>query len=239
LVENAWKAQKREEIMDAQPNIDAEGRTFRQLLEFLDTFGYRYRLRQGQNKAALTPRDLLTRLTRLEENQDSLLERRCEVRDEEAMLAGVAFSVWHVYFISYKGRQQQPVRSSPYLIEDLLESDSVLNWLEQQEPDRVIAVLQREARMSTFLEHYFQAVTGFVPKDLAATRLPIWCTYLEDLIFGLNPTGRLEFVEVCADTLIAWMGEIAEIHSAARHDNINLNDGEAEWITTEQSQNTP
>lgn len=190
--------------MYTPPNIDADGRTLRELLEYLQTFGYRYRLWQGKNsRFALLPPELLARL---QENQDPALVKQCAVQEEEVTIAGRTLYAWRILFIAYKKGHVQQTKPSTYYIEDLLYSGDVLSWLERQKPDRVVAILRNDARLSTFLENYYLDVLGFVPEKLAEARLPYWCVYLEELIFGMGPTGRLESVEVRAETLYAWLG---------------------------------
>ena len=213
--------------MYTPPNIDADGRTWLELLEFLRTFGHRYRLWQGKNsRSALRPQELLARL---QEKADPALEKLCAVQEEQVTIAGRAVYAWHISVVEPKKGRAPRTKPTAYYIEDLLHCECALNWLAWQEPGRVVAVMRRDARLSTFLENYYLDVLGFVPEDLATARLPYWCMYLEGLIFTLNPSGRRESVEVCAETLYAWLGEIAEIHSMGRNDNADLNDGEAEW----------
>ena len=206
------------------PNIDADGRTLLELLNFLQTFGHRYRLWHGKNsRSALRPQELLTRL-----QESPTLGKLCAVQEEQVAIAGRELYAWRISFVEQKSGRAPQEKPTAYYIEDLLHSQSVLDWLYRQEPRRVVAVIWRAAPLSTFLENYYLDVLGYMPEDLTKARLPYWCVYLERLIFGLNLSGRLESVEVCAETLYAWLEGIAEIHSMGRNDNADLNDGEDE-----------
>lgn len=214
--------------MWTSPNIDARGRTFRELLEFLRTFGYRYRLWKGKSsKTALTPHEVLFSLDAL----DPVLGQTCEVRMGEATVGKRTFYGWHVYFFPHQAsRSPGLARPSSYFIEDLLADWRVRDWLRQQVPDRVVAVLPRDAGRSTFLQTYYLDVLGYIPDPLETARLPLWCVYLEAFISGLRPEPRLPSVVVSAKTLDALLGVLATVCADVQGEpGLDLNDGEYGW----------
>lgn len=210
------------------PNIDAEGRTFRELLQFLIGFGPRYRLYKGKrNTAALTAQELLSSLDTL----DPVLEQTCEVQMVEVTIGKRTLYAWHVYFYPHQtNRLPGLAKPSPYYIEDLLAYWRVGEWLEQQVPGRVVAVLPRDASRSTFLQTYYLDVLRHVPEHLEKARPPLWYVYLEGFICGLGPHQRLSSVEVGAETLAAWLELIAAICAEVQGEpGFDLNDGMYGW----------
>lgn len=216
--------------MFTPPNIDAEGRTFEELLRFLAEFGSRYRLWKGKNsKAPLTPQAVLSCF----DAWDPALTQKCEVQPEKAVIGKRELEGWRVSFhakSASRSRVQQAQKRSAYVIEDLLDIWRVRAWLDQQAPEKIVAVLPHDGRLSTFLQIYYLEVLGSIPESLEMARLPLWCVYLEECIYGLNPNHRLPFVEICAENASAWLATISALWIEMQQvPGLDLNDGEFGW----------
>ena len=210
--------------------------TVEQLLKFLATFGRRYRIWQG--KRAVSAAELLAQL-----QGDPVLQQPCSLVPAAPDLGGKpVFGDRICYSTSGPGGVERAT-PSPYFLQDLLALYEIMEWLRRLDPARVIAQRHRDALRSTFLEHYYQDVLGVIPEQLATTRLPLWCAYLEGLIFGLDPNRRLASVEVRAETVLAWLEEICTIfYSGQDGEEVELDDGEGEeeghWAAVETDRPT-
>lgn len=204
------------------PNIDAENRTLQQLLEFTEQFGPRYCI--WQEEQSYTPSELLAQL-----KSDPRLLKVCEVWETAMIRASKEVFAWQIRFVTRNASDP-----SPYLIEDRLTIPRVLDWLEQRKPKEIIAVLQPGERFSTFLATYYQNQLGVLPAHLEDARLPIWYDYIESLVYSLDPDEHREQpVKVSAATLAYWISLIVDIFGDGRHDNVELDDGASEMVTSE------
>ncbi|GHP00671.1 hypothetical protein KSF_107180 [Reticulibacter mediterranei] len=203
--------------MDQPPTIDAEGRTLRQFLEVLEAFGPRYRMwLAGQ---AYTPSELLTRL-----QHAPVLRCACEIEASEITVAEDTVFAWHIWLPSTKA--DGSFDPSLYFAEDLLHPLRVLDWLQQRPPKEIVAVLRPGARLSTFLETYYQGQLGMLPELLDEVYLPMWYAYIEQLISSLDPREPREHtVAISVLTLTCWIELIISVFGDGRYDNVELDDG--------------
>jgi hypothetical protein len=133
---------------------------------------------------------------------------------------------WQIRFVTRKASIRPPVDPSPYFIEDRLDLPRVLDWLFQREPKEIVAVLQPGKRLSTFLATYYQDQLGVLPEHLEDARLPVWCDYIESLVYSLDPDEHREQpLLVSAATLVWWISLLVDIFGAGRNDNLQLHDG--------------
>ena len=172
------------------------------LLSDMLAYGSRYRIWKG--KRSYTPAALLDTL---HAQKSAPLRRRCDLQWEERTYAGKTILGQSITFV-VETQHNRNLRSSPYFIEDLLNSYNVAAWLEGQPPHKVIAVLAPEAEYSTFIHTYFLDQIGAAPDELVMAKLPPWYSCLEALIRSLDSRKPRQDIQVNVATLSRWIGVI-------------------------------
>lgn len=207
-----------------QFSLHVEEQTVRELLEFVALFGPRYRLWQVSTDEARhavtgqvwTPSALLTHL---QHQQDSLVQRGCELVWREVVLQEKNVVVWGVSLLS----PERPPEPTPYVIEDMLDVERVYEWLLHRDPVEPVAILQPEVECSTFLATYYRD-HGIVQEGQEAY-MPMWYAYIELLLHSLDPSEHREApIAVGAKTLAMWMASISGAFWDGRNGLYDLED---------------
>lgn len=202
-----------------QISLHMESQTVHELLGYTALFGPRYRIWEASTEDAgtrqagqvWTPSALLTHL---QQQQDPILASSCTVIESSLLVLKRKEVVWNLLLYTSDSITTQP---TAYVIEDRLDIERVHDWLLQRDLSQPDVVLPPDAERSTFLDVYYQEQGGIQEAPTDHDHLPLWVSYVEQLIRSLDPRERrVAPITVGILTLVLWINLIVDVFSDGR-----------------------